>query len=66
MTRNNKAQCSENSGGQPSHRAEIIDRVNRFISHVSRKVLPSIHPPIQSILMVLSYDVKWPKHENDY
>lgn len=57
MTRNNKGKCSENSGGLPSHRAEIIDRVNRFISHVSRKVLRSIHP-IQSILMVLSYDVK--------
>jgi hypothetical protein len=58
MTRNNKAQCSENSRGRPKHHAEIIDRVNRFISHVSRKVLRSIHSPIQRKLMVLSCDVK--------
>jgi hypothetical protein len=44
MAQNNKAQCSENSGGQPSLRAEIIDRVNKFISHVSSKILRSIHP----------------------
>jgi hypothetical protein len=66
MTRNNKVQCSENSGGRLSYRAEIIDKVNRFISHVSRKFLRSIHPPIQSILMVLSYEVKWPKHVTNY